>query len=107
MPQGKAFLHRVLFLLLFFNIYVKERGTKCPFVRLLNMKKKERMKIYTLLLGVLFVSPIQAQTMHDWENHHVLQINREPARAAFTPFSVQKYCCPIKLDNNKNSVLDC
>ena len=34
MPQGKAFLHRVLFLLLFFNIYVKERGTKCPFVRL-------------------------------------------------------------------------
>ncbi len=27
---------------------------------------------------------------HDWENHHVLQINREPARAAFIPFGVQK-----------------
>lgn len=56
------------------------------------------MKIYTLLLGVLFVSPIQAQTMHDWENHHVLQINREPARAAFTPFSVQKGDGSISLD---------
>ena len=62
------------------------------------MKKKERMKIYTLLLGALFVSPTQAQTMHDWENHHVLQINREPARAAFTPFSVQKGDGSISLD---------
>ena len=42
--------------------------------------------------------PMQAQTMHDWENHHVLQINREPARAAFTPFSVQKGDCSISLD---------
>ena len=56
------------------------------------------MKIYTLLLGALFVSPTQAQTMHDWENHHVLQINREPARAAFTPFSVQKGDGSISLD---------
>ena len=77
---------------------IKERGTKCPFVRLLDMKKKERMKIYTLLFGILFVSPTQAQTMHDWENHHVLQINREPARAAFTPFSVQKGDGSISLD---------
>ncbi|KXT36351.1 Beta galactosidase small chain [Bacteroides thetaiotaomicron] len=85
-------------LLLFFNINVKERGTKCPFVRLLGMKKKERMKIYTLLLGALVACPMQAQTMHDWENHHVLQINREPARAAFTPFSVQKGDCSMSLD---------
>ena len=56
------------------------------------------MKIYTLLLGVLFVSPIQAQTIHDWENHHVLQINREPARAAFIPFSIQKGDCSMSLD---------
>ena len=56
------------------------------------------MKIYTLLLGALFVSPTQAQTMHDWENHHVLQINREPARAAFTPFSVRKGDCSMSLD---------
>lgn len=56
------------------------------------------MKIYTLLLGALIVGPMQAQTMHDWENHHVLQINREPARAAFTPFSVQRGDCSMSLD---------
>ena len=48
------------------------------------------MKIYTLLFGALVVCPMQAQTVHDWENHHVLQINRKPARAAFIPFSTQK-----------------
>jgi len=62
------------------------------------MKKKERMKIYTLLLGALIACPMQAQTMHDWENYHVLQINREPARAAFTPFFVQKGDCSMSLD---------
>ena len=77
---------------------IKERGTKCPFVRLLGMKKKERMKIYTLVFGALIACPMQAQTMHDWENHHVLQINREPARAAFTPFSVRKGDCSMSLD---------
>ena len=56
------------------------------------------MKIYTLLLGALIACPMQAQTMHDWENYHVLQINREPARAAFTPFSVQKGDCSMSLD---------
>ena len=56
------------------------------------------MKIYTLLLGALVACPMQAQTMHDWENHHVLQINRKPARAAFTPFSVQKGDCSMSLD---------
>ena len=56
------------------------------------------MKIYTLLLGALIACPMQAQTMHDWENHHVLQINCEPARAAFTPFSVQKGDCSMSLD---------
>ena len=56
------------------------------------------MKIYTLLLGALVACPMQAQTMHDWENYHVLQINREPARAAFTPFFVQKGDCSMSLD---------
>ena len=56
------------------------------------------MKIYTLLFGALVVCPIQAQTVHDWENHHVLQINREPARAAFTPFTEQKGDCSLCLD---------
>ena len=56
------------------------------------------MKIYTLVFGALIACPMQAQTMHDWENHHVLQINREPARAAFTPFSVRKGDCSMSLD---------
>ena len=56
------------------------------------------MKIYTLLFGALVVCPMQAQTVHDWENHHVLQINRKPARAAFIPFSTQKGDCSVCLD---------
>ena len=58
------------------------------------------MKIYTLLFGALVVCPMQAQTVHDWENHHVLQINRKPARAAFIPFSTQKGDCSVCLDAN-------
>ena len=56
------------------------------------------MKIYTLLFGLLLPIQPSAQTVHDWENHHVLQINREPARAAFTPFHAQKGDCSICLD---------
>lgn len=56
------------------------------------------MKIYTLLLGILISGPSLGQTVHDWENHHVLQINREPARAAFIPFSAQKGDCSLSLD---------
>lgn len=56
------------------------------------------MKIYTLLFGLLLPIQPSAQTVYDWENHHVLQINREPARAAFTPFHVQKGDCSICLD---------
>ncbi len=44
----------------------------------------KRLKcLLTLSLG-LFLGA-QAQ-QHDWENHHVLQINREPARAYFIPY---------------------
>ena len=56
------------------------------------------MKIYTLLFGLLLPIQPSAQTVHDWENHHVLQINREPSRAAFTPFHAQKGDCSICLD---------
>ena len=56
------------------------------------------MKIYTLLFGLLLPIQPSVQTVHDWENHHVLQINREPARAAFTPFHAQKGDCSICLD---------
>ena len=36
------------------------------------------------------------------------QLNREPEDGdVFIVMSKDLYCCPIKLDNNKNSVLDC
>lgn len=40
------------------------------------------MRLYGLLLCGWMTVSLQAQQIHDWENHHVLQINREPARAA-------------------------
>lgn len=56
------------------------------------------MKLYGLLLGGLLSCPLHAQQINDWENHHVLQINREPARAAFVPFARQKGDCSLPLD---------
>ena len=56
------------------------------------------MKIYTLLFGLLLPIQPSAQTVHDWENHHVLQINREPARAAFAPFHAKQGDWSICLD---------
>ena len=47
------------------------------------------MRLYGLLLCGWMTVSLQAQQIHDWENHHVLQINREPARAAFVPFAKQ------------------
>ena len=35
-------------------------------------------------------APLTAQEHHDWEDNHVLQINREPARAYFIPYGEQK-----------------
>lgn len=55
----------------------------------------------SIFLTYLFFSTvvISAQPFsHDWENHYVLQINREPARAAFTPFS--------KIPGDRNISLD-
>ena len=34
--------------------------------------------------------PLSAQEHHDWEDNHVLQINREPARAYFIPYGTVK-----------------
>ena len=46
------------------------------------------MKLHTILLSAtLGISSLHAQHINDWENHHVLQINREPARAAFIGYS--------------------
>ena len=49
------------------------------------------MRLYNIILcGMLTVSAVNAQQIHDWENNHVLQINREPARAAFLPYKNTK-----------------
>lgn len=56
------------------------------------------MRIYGLLLCSLVAASLQAQQINDWENHHVLQINREPARAAFVPFTARKGDCSLSLD---------
>ncbi len=38
----------------------------------------------------MFVSAFADGVHHDWEDNHVLQINREPARAYFIPYGVSK-----------------
>ena len=37
-------------------------------------------------LGAMLLSLPAVAQVADWENHHVLQINREPARAAFIAY---------------------
>ena len=47
------------------------------------------MRQLTLTMALLAFSALNAQAdvpHHDWEDNHVLQINREPARAYFIPF---------------------
>lgn len=61
-------------------------------------RKTKNMRLYGLLLCGWMTVSLQAQQIHDWENHHVLQINREPARAAFVPFAKQKGDCSMSLD---------
>lgn len=39
-----------------------------------------------LLLIASVASAAGTRPAHDWENNHILQINREPARAAFIPY---------------------
>ena len=45
-----------------------------------------------LLLTISFFvyCTTNAQERHDWEDNHVLQINREPARAYFIPYGKNK-----------------
>lgn len=58
------------------------------------------MKRYVTLLVICLSSIVTAGAQHvnDWENHHVLHINREPARAAFVPFGQQAGDRSICLD---------
>lgn len=45
------------------------------------------MRKLLISIFICFTVGLSAQVgIPDWENHHVLQINREPARAAFVPF---------------------
>lgn len=43
-----------------------------------------------LLLMASSAAMADSRPAHDWENHHILQINREPARAAFIPYGDTK-----------------
>lgn len=55
----------------------------------------KRVGLFIVSLGMLLGGYSQ---QHDWENHHVLQINREPARAGFIPFGNQKGDRMLSLD---------
>ena len=48
------------------------------------------MRIRLLSFIIFHLSFSAAQEHHDWEDNHVLQINREPARAYFIPFGQQQ-----------------
>ena len=53
--------------------------------------------LFVLLFGLSISSPLSAQN-NDWENQHVLQINREPAHASSVPFGKEKYDRMLSLD---------
>ena len=50
------------------------------------------MRTILLILSIIIchLSFSKAQVHHDWEDNHILQINREPARAYFIPYAQQK-----------------
>ena len=49
-----------------------------------------RIRLLFLSFIIFHLSFSAAQENHDWEDNHVLQINREPARAYFIPFGQQQ-----------------
>ncbi len=58
------------------------------------MKRISQTKIAVLTLVAPVAVAVAAESAgrhaHDWENQHILQINREPARASFIPFAERK-----------------
>ena len=48
-----------------------------------------RRLILNFIALAMFVSAFADGKHHDWEDNHVLQINREPARAYFIPYGVK------------------
>lgn len=49
-------------------------------------------------ISLLLAITTGSASAHDWENQHVLQINREPARASFTPFCHEPGDMSMSLD---------
>jgi len=49
-----------------------------------------RIRLLSLSFIIFHLSFSAAQEHHDWEDNHVLQINREPARAYFIPYGQQQ-----------------
>ena len=49
-----------------------------------------KTEIILILFLILQLSFINAQTVNDWENPSVFEINREPARATFVPYADTK-----------------
>ena len=56
-----------------------------------------KQQLFVLLFGLSIFSPLSAQN-NDWENQHVLQINREPAHASYVPFGKEKNDRMLSLD---------
>lgn len=50
--------------------------------------------------GAYAAASIPERQAHDWENHHILQIDREPARAAFIPYGEKKGDRTISLNGD-------
>ena len=48
----------------------------------------KRLSFTVLLLSIMH-GALCIEIHHDWEDNHVLQINREPARAYFIPYGVK------------------
>lgn len=59
------------------------------------MRIRKNRWLLSFLLGA---SVLHAQQIHDWENHHLLHINREPARAAFVSFREHPGDCSLSLN---------
>lgn len=55
------------------------------------------MRLFTFIL-LLILAGIPLFGQNDWENQHVLQINREPARASFIPYYQEKGDRQLSLD---------
>ncbi len=57
----------------------------------------KRLLLLAALTAAGLHAPVSAD-VPDWENHHVLQINREPARAAFLPYGERAGDRTLSLD---------